>query len=70
MLYSVTLLVAYLMKYEGMSASQANILIQKTRPQADPYMDVLQAYSKHYLSSNTGNTSVNKTDAKITSENN
>ena len=67
---SVTLLVAYLMKYEGMSASQANILIQKTRPQADPYMDVLQAYSKHYLSSNTGNTSVNKTDAKITSENN
>ena len=59
------------MKYEGMSESQANILIQKTRPQADPYMDVLQAYSKQYLSSNTGNKSaVNKTDAKITSENN
>ena len=70
MLYSVTLLVAYLMKYEGMSASQANILIQKTRPQADPYMHVLQAYLKHYLSSNTGNTSANKADTKIESENN
>ena len=70
MLYSVTPLVVNLTKYEGMSASQANILIQKTRPQADPYMHVLQACPKHYLSSNTGNTSTKKTDAKIESENN
>ena len=43
------------MKYEGMSAAQANNLIKKTRPQADPYTDALEAYSKHYLSSNTEN---------------
>jgi hypothetical protein len=48
-------LVAYLMKYEGMTAAQANNLIRKTRPQADPYVDALQAYSKHYLSSNRDN---------------
>jgi hypothetical protein len=55
LLLSVTLLVAYLMKFEGMSAAQANNLIKKTRPQADPYTDALEAYSKQYLSSNTEN---------------
>ena len=46
---SVTTLVAYLMKYEGMTAKQANDLIKQTRPQADPYFDVLAAWSKKYL---------------------
>ncbi|KAL3774440.1 hypothetical protein ACHAW5_004101 [Stephanodiscus triporus] len=46
---SVTLLVAYLMKYEAMSASQANNLIKKTRSQAAPYFDVLRAYSERYI---------------------
>jgi hypothetical protein len=38
-----------LMKYEAMSASQANNLIKKTRPQAAPYFDVLRAYSKRFI---------------------
>jgi len=47
---SVTLLVAYLMKYEGMTAAEANDLIKKSRPQADPYWGALQEYSNNYLS--------------------
>ena len=43
---SVTLLVAYLMKYEGMDQSEANSLIQLTRPQSKPYWDSLEEYSK------------------------
>ena len=43
---SVTLLVAYLMKYHGMSAKEATNLIRKTRPQADPYWDALDEYSR------------------------
>jgi hypothetical protein len=46
---SVTLLVAYLMKYEGMDAEEANNLILETRPEAAPYFDVLQAYYEEYL---------------------
>ena len=46
---SVTLLVAYLMKYEGMGMHEAHHLIQLTRPVADPYQDVLKKYAKHYL---------------------
>lgn len=42
---SVTLLVAYLMKYEGMGANEANNLIKETRPQAAPYWDSLEEYS-------------------------
>ena len=48
--YSVTLLVAYLMKYEGMTAAEANDLIKKSRPQAEPYWGALQEYSNNYLS--------------------
>ena len=43
---SVTLLVAYLMKYNNMTAKKANTLIQKTRPQAAPYWDSLEDYRK------------------------
>lgn len=59
---SVTTLVAYLMKYEGMTATQANNLIQQTRPQADPYFDVLAAWSKQYLKreADLGNINNNK----------
>lgn len=46
---SVTLLVAYLMKYEGMSAMDAVELLQQTRPIADPYRDALYKYGKHFL---------------------
>jgi len=46
---SVTLLVAYLMKYGGMSARDAVVLLQRTRPIADPYRDALYKYGKHYL---------------------
>ena len=42
---SVTLLVAYLMKYEGMGAYEANNLIKETRPQAAPYWDSLEEYA-------------------------
>jgi protein-tyrosine phosphatase len=44
---SVTHLIAYLMKYEGMTAVEANNLIKETRPQANPYWDVLEEYSQH-----------------------
>lgn len=44
---SVTLLIAYLMKYEGMGAEEANDLIKETRPHAAPYWDSLQEYKKH-----------------------
>ena len=50
---SVTLLVAYLMKYEGMSAKEGHHLVKKTRPIADPYQDVLAKYAKHYLTSSS-----------------
>ena len=43
---SVTLIVAYLMKYEGMGATEANNLIKETRPQAKPYWDTLEEYAK------------------------
>lgn len=46
---SVTLLVAYLMKYEGMKRDDAIALIQRTRDIADPYLDVLHLYEKKYL---------------------
>jgi len=46
---SITLLVAYLMKYQGMSAMDAVELLQQTRPIADPYRDSLYKYGKHYL---------------------
>ena len=39
------------MKYEGMTAAEANDLIKKSRPQADPYWGALQEYSNKYLSS-------------------
>ncbi len=45
------------MKYEGMSAVEANDLIKKSRPEADPYWGALQEYSKKYLSSNKNDTS-------------
>ncbi len=46
---SVTVLIAYLMKYEGMSSKKANNLIKETRPQAAPYWNALKKYEK-YLS--------------------
>jgi len=49
---SVTLLVAYLMKYEGMTTNEATALIKQTRPKAAPYYNVLEEYSKKYLSIN------------------
>jgi hypothetical protein len=58
--YSVTLLVAYLMKYEEMSATQGNDLIKKTRPQAAPYFNTLNEYSKRYISGNTENATKTK----------
>jgi protein-tyrosine phosphatase len=68
--YSVTLLVAYLMKYEEMSATQANDLIKKTRPQAAPYFDTINAYSERYISGNTENaTKMKETKAKTTLNN-
>ena len=39
------------MKYEEMTAAEANDLIKKSRPQAGPYWDALQEYSDNYLSS-------------------
>jgi hypothetical protein len=44
---SVTHLIAYLMKYEGMTAVDANELIKETRPKAKPYFEVLEAYASH-----------------------
>jgi len=49
--YSVTLLEAYLMKYDGMKATEANDLILKSRPEADPYWDALHEYKMNYLRS-------------------
>jgi hypothetical protein len=49
---SVTILVAYLMKYENMTANEATTLIKHTRPKAGPYYNVLDEYSKKYLSIN------------------
>lgn len=46
---SITLLMAYLMKYGGMSARDALALLQRTRSIADPYRDVLFQYGKQYL---------------------
>ena len=46
---SVTLLVAYLMKYANMSIDEATSQVAKTRPQADPYIDALKLYEKKYL---------------------
>jgi hypothetical protein len=43
---SVTLLVAYLMTYSGMSIDEATNQVAKTRPQADPYVDALKQYKK------------------------
>ena len=57
---SVTLLVAYLMKYEGMSSSDAYRLIKKTRPQAAPYWSALSAYEKQYLTLSKTETAVTK----------
>ena len=51
---SVTVLVAYLMKYESMTAEEANDLIKQTRPQADPYWEALTKYSEDYLSGGGG----------------
>ena len=45
----VTLLVAYLMKYEKMSALEATELIQETRPIAAPYYDDLDLYNEQYV---------------------
>jgi hypothetical protein len=49
-----------------MTAKQANNLIKQTRPQADPYFDVLAAWSKQYylkrkVDLDTSNTSSEKT---------
>jgi hypothetical protein len=49
---SVTIIVAYLMKYENMTANVATTLIKHTRPKAGPYYNVLEEYSKKYLSIN------------------
>jgi hypothetical protein len=49
---SVTIIVAYLMKYENMTANEATSLIKHTRPKAVPYYNVLEEYSKKYLSIN------------------
>ncbi|KAL7477329.1 hypothetical protein ACHAW6_003135 [Cyclotella cf. meneghiniana] len=46
---SVTLLVAYLMKYAGMEINEATDLIAETRPEADPYVEALELYQKRYL---------------------
>lgn len=46
---SVTLLVAYLMKYEKLSSEEALVVVQKTRPKAAPYQNVLDAYRERYL---------------------
>lgn len=41
------MLVAYLMKYADMTATEANDLIKRTRPQADPYWDPLEDYAEY-----------------------
>ena len=44
---SVTMIAAYLMKFEGMGAEEATYLIRQTRPQAKPYWKSLKKYSDH-----------------------
>ena len=51
---SVTLLVAYLIKYEGYEGEEALHLIQKTRPIADSYRDVIYKYGNKYGSAYIG----------------
>ena len=51
---SVTLLVAYLIKYEGYEGEDALHLIQKTRPIADSYRDVIYKYGNKYGSAYNG----------------
>lgn len=46
---SVTLLVAYLMKYEKLSSEEGLHVVQNTRPKAAPYQNVLDAYRERYL---------------------
>jgi hypothetical protein len=46
---SVTLVVAYLMKYAKLSSEEALAVVQKTRPKAEPYQNVLDAYRDRYL---------------------
>eukprot|EP01082_Thalassiosira_pseudonana_P009266 g8248.t1 g8248 contig29:82407-83444(-) len=48
---SVSLLVVYLMKYEGMTAEEASDLIKQTRPQAAPYWKQVYAYGDFLRSS-------------------
>lgn len=57
-----TLLVAYLMKYEKMSAYEATELIQETRPIAAPYFDDLDSYNEQYAMPAKVE---NKTDGKM-----
>jgi len=52
---SVTLIVAYLMKYgSGMGINEATALVAETRPQANPYGEVLNLYKKNYLDAKVG----------------
>ena len=45
---SVTAIIAYLMKYEGISADVANNIVRETRPEADAYFDALEAWAGYY----------------------
>lgn len=56
------------MKYEGMTAKQANNLIKQTRPQADPYFDVLAAWSKQYLKRKVDLDTNNNTSSEKTAQ--
>ena len=58
---SVTNLVAYLMKYEGMNASDANDLINITRIGADPYFEALDDYSRILENLNVQNRTITTT---------
>lgn len=46
---SVSLVVAYLMKHEGMAAAEATKVVRETRPQADPWWEAIFLYSEQYL---------------------
>ncbi|KAL7520826.1 hypothetical protein ACHAWX_005529, partial [Stephanocyclus meneghinianus] len=46
---SVTLLVAYLMKYAEMEIEEATNLVAQTRPVADPHVEALEVYRDKYL---------------------
>ncbi|KAL3796112.1 hypothetical protein HJC23_000615 [Cyclotella cryptica] len=52
---SVTLLVAYLMKYSGMEIGEATDLVAETRPIADPYVKSLELYRDRYLINDDSN---------------